>query len=119
MRRQTTILIVLALLVLFGVASGFYFLARDPDRPKLIIAKAALREIRLLVNTNGIIEPSDRTEIYAPVEGFATAVYRRQGSEIMRGQLLLRLNSEQLRSTLAEANAALLPSSLISTGSAR
>ncbi len=108
MKRRDTILIVLALLVLFGAASGFYFLARDPDRSQLIITKAILREMRVLVSTNGIIEPADRTEIFAPVDGFVTAVFRSEGSEIVRGQLLLRVNSEQLRSALAEANAALL-----------
>jgi HlyD family secretion protein len=78
------------------------------DAPALVTAKAARREIRVLVSTNGIVEPADRSEIYAPIDGFVTSIQKRDGAEIAQGQPLLQLHSEPLRTALTEANAALL-----------
>jgi HlyD family secretion protein len=50
----------------------------------------------------------DRTEIYAPIDGFVTSIQKKEGTEILQGRLLLQLNSDRLRSALAEANASLL-----------
>ncbi len=100
-------LIILVLVVLAGAGLGFYFLARRPDPPKLTLVKAARRQVRVVVTTNGLIEPVDRTEIYAPVDGFVTSIQKREGAEILKGQLLLQLDSDQIRAALAEANASL------------
>lgn len=100
-------LIILVLVVLAGAGLGFYFLARRPDPPKLTLAKAARRQIRVVVTTNGLIEPVDRTEIYAPIDGFVTSIQKSEGAEILKGQLLLQLDSDQIRAALAEANASL------------
>jgi HlyD family secretion protein len=102
------VLIAVAVLIILGAALSFYFLAGSSDPPAFVPAKAAYREIRVTVNTNGIIEPVNRTEIYAPIEGFVTSIPKKEGTEILQGQLLLKLDSEQVRSALAEANAALL-----------
>ena len=101
-------LIVLVLLALVGAGLGLYFLAGRPDPPKLTIAKAARHEIRVMVSTNGIIEPLNRTDVYAPIDGFVTSIQKREGAEILQGRLLLQLNSDQIRAALAEANASLL-----------
>jgi HlyD family secretion protein len=60
-----------------------------------------------VVTTNGLIEPVDRTEIYAPIDGFVTSIQKSEGTEILKGQLLLQLDSDQIRAALAEANASL------------
>ncbi len=101
-------LLVLALVILMGAGLGLYFVAGRSDPPKFVLAKAARREIRVVVSTNGIIEPINRTEVYAPLDGFVLSVQKKEGSEVSRGALLLRLNSNQIRTTLAEANASLL-----------
>ncbi len=101
-------LIIVVLLILVGTAAGCFFLSQRSDAPQYTSAKAVRHGIRLVVNTNGIIEPVDRSEIYAPIDGFVTALQKKEGSEILQGQLLLQLQSDQLRSALAEANAALL-----------
>jgi HlyD family secretion protein len=112
MKLKNTILIALALLVVFGAASGFYFLAGRQSQPPFTLTKATLHEMQVTVSTNGTIEPADRSEVYAPVDGFVISIPKKEGSEILRGQLLLELNSEQVRNTLAEANAALLAAKL-------
>lgn len=100
-------LIVLVLVVLVGAGLGFYFLAGRPDPLRLTLVKAARRQVRAVVTTNGLIEPVDRTEIYAPIDGFVTSIQKREGAEILKGQLLLQLDSDQIRAALAEANASL------------
>jgi HlyD family secretion protein len=101
MKQTYPALIVLALAV---AAAG----CSRSDAPTFATAKAERREIRVLVSTNGIIEPADRSEIYAPIDGFVTSIQKKEGVEISQGQPLLQLHSEQLRTALLEANAALL-----------
>jgi HlyD family secretion protein len=108
MKLKNSILIALVLLVLLGLVSGFYVLGGRQDNPPYTMTKAALREIRVVVSTNGIIEPAERSEVYAPLDGFVASIPKKEGSEILRGQVLVQLNSEQIRSALTEANAALL-----------
>jgi HlyD family secretion protein len=50
----------------------------------------------------------DRSDIYAPIDGLVAKISKQDGSEIAQGRLLMQLDSEQIRSALAEANAALL-----------
>jgi HlyD family secretion protein len=90
------------------VASAYYFLVSDSSAPAYLSAKATRREIRVVINTNGIIEPVDRAEVYAPIDAFVRALPIQEGSEIRRGQPLMRLESQQLRTSLAESRAALL-----------
>ncbi len=99
---------ILVLVVLVGAGLGFYFLAGRSDPLKQPLAKAVRRPIRVVVTTNGLIEPADRTEVYAPIDGFVNSIQKREGTEILQGALLLRLNSDQVRAALAEANASLL-----------
>jgi HlyD family secretion protein len=106
LKRPT--LIVVILLVLVGTAAGCFFLSKSSDTPAYTTAKAVRHEVRLVVSTNGIIEPVDRNEMYSPLDGFVTSIQKKEGSEILQGQPLLRLQSDQVRSALAEANAALL-----------
>jgi HlyD family secretion protein len=107
MARKNT-LILLAALVLIIASLGYYFLSDSPEVPKLQLAKAARREIKMVVSTNGIIEPLDRTQIYSPIDAFVKTVAVQEGAEIKSGQILMRLESQQTRTALAEANAALL-----------
>jgi multidrug resistance efflux pump len=65
----------------------------------------------VVISTNGIIEPVDRTEIYSPIDAFVADLRHREGSELGAGQLLMRLESLQLMTSLAEARAALLQAS--------
>jgi HlyD family secretion protein len=101
MKRTYLTLIPLALAV---TAAG----CSRSDSPAFVTAKAARHEIRVLVSTNGIIEPADRSEVYAPIDGFVASIQKKDGAEIAQGQPLLQLHSEQLRTALAEASAALL-----------
>jgi len=108
MRLRQKILIPLIIVILLGTPIGIYLLNKDPSSSRLLLAKATRRELKVVVNTNGIIEPMDRSDIYAPIDGLIAKISKQDGSEIAQGRLLMQLDSEQIRSALAEANAALL-----------
>jgi HlyD family secretion protein len=110
MARKNRTLILLAALILIIASLGYYFLSDSPELPQLQLAKAAHREIKMIVSTNGIIEPIERTQIYSPIDAFVKTVAVQEGAEVAGGQILMRLESQQARAALAEANAALLES---------
>ena len=93
--------LVIALLVYFVVNSGSNPVA-------LRTAKVARHELKVVISTNGIIEPADRGDVYAPLDAFVPAVYGQEGTQVTRGRPLLRLESQTLRTALAEAKAAVL-----------
>jgi HlyD family secretion protein len=102
--RKFLIISILILLIAFTV----YFLAGEQEAPTFLTVQAARQEIRMTVNTNGVIEPIERSEVYAQIDGRVTRIPVQEGEEISAGQLLMELESEQIRAALAEANTALL-----------
>jgi HlyD family secretion protein len=83
-------------------------LSRCSDPVQLSTATAGFRDIKLIANTNGVIEPTESTGIYAPIDGFVNTIQCREGSQIEQGRTLMRLDAPQTRISLAEAKAALL-----------
>ncbi len=108
MKRKSPVLIVVIVIIVVGTAVGCFILSKHTDAPSYITAKAVRHDIRVVVNTNGIIEPAERSDVYAPVDGFVASIQKKEGAEVAQGQLLFKLNAEQLRTALAEATAGLL-----------
>jgi HlyD family secretion protein len=108
MAQKNRTLISLVVLVLIIVCLIYYFVSRNTDAPQFQLAKAVRGDIKAVINTNGIIEPLNRTDIYAPIDAFIAAVQTSAGSEIKKGQMLMRLESREIRTALAEAKVALL-----------
>ena len=96
-----------ACIVLGGVPACF-LLNGGGDNPQYALAPVVRREIRSVINSNGIIEPDEGTDIYAPIDGIVTGLESREGTEVRQGLLLMRLESKQLQTALAEARAGLL-----------
>ena len=102
--RKFLIIAVLILLIVFAA----YLLTGEREAPTFLTVQAARQEIRMTVSTNGVIEPIEHSEVYAPIDGRVTHIPVREGEEIAVGQLLMELESDQIRAALAEANTALL-----------
>jgi HlyD family secretion protein len=100
-------LILIGLVVLLA-ASAYYFVACDSSATQNLTTRVSRREIKVVINTNGVIKPVDGTDVYAPIDGFVRTLAVKEGSKISRGQLVMRLESQQLRTSLAEARAALM-----------
>ena len=108
MAHKNRILIALVALVLVIICLIYYFVSRNSNAPQYQLTKAVRGEIKAVINTNGIIEPVNHGDVYAPIDAFVAAVQKTEGSDIGKGQLLMRLESRETRTALAEANAALL-----------
>ena len=108
MLRKYHILIALLVVVVVCVLFWIIFLGKRSEPVQYQFAKAARRDIKVTVNTNGIVDPVTRSEIYAPVDGRVVRLLRQEGSEIKQGQLLMQLESESIRTALAEAKTSLL-----------
>ena len=102
--RKFLIIAVLIILIVLAV----FLLTGERDAPSFATVQAARHEIRMTVSTNGIIEPIERSEVYAQIDGRITRVAVQEGEVVSAGQLLIELESEQIRTAIAEANTALL-----------
>jgi HlyD family secretion protein len=102
------ILIPAAVVVLVGAVVAMLLLDRNSDAPKYQTARAERHDLRMVINTNGIIEPVDRSEIYAPVDGVVARIPVTEGARIARGQTLVELESTETRTALSNARTALL-----------
>lgn len=106
MVRKYRFQIVLTLQVLIG-SFLVLSLSQCTKPPQISMAIAEFRNIKVIANTNGIIEPIDSIEIYAPIDGFVKTIHCSEGSEVLQGQTLMLLDAPQTRVSLAEAQAAL------------
>ena len=107
MGRKTVLLSILTALLLLVT---FVWSCRNEqgsiDRtPTAIVARRALK---VTVSTNGVIEPVDRSEIFAPIDGMVSQLPIHEGDEVAKGQLIVRLESNSLKTALVDAKAALL-----------
>jgi HlyD family secretion protein len=102
------ILILLLVVILLCILLSVYFLSKGSEPPQLRTVNAAHRDIKVAVSTNGIIDPVNRGEVYAPIDGRVVQLLKKEGAEITRGQSLMQLESEPIRTALAGAKAALL-----------
>jgi HlyD family secretion protein len=100
--------ILLTAIILLCIFLSMYFRSKGSEPPQLRLATAANRDIQVAISTNGIIDPVNRSEIYAPIDARIVQLYKKEGAEIKQGQLLMQLESESIRAALAGANATLL-----------
>ena len=105
-KKFSALIVLLALVLLIGFV--VYFLTSNSGSTPLRTTKVARHDLKVVISTNGIIEPVERSEVYAPLDAFVSAVYKQEGAQIGKGQPLMRLESQPLRTALAEAKAALL-----------
>jgi multidrug resistance efflux pump len=106
LRHRISILFLATLLLC--ILLSLYFLRNGSEPPQLRLVHAVRRDIKVAVSTNGIIDPVNRSEIYAPIDGRVMQLFKQEGAEITRGQSLMQLESDPIRTALAGAKAALL-----------
>ncbi len=102
------ILIPAAVVALVGLVVAMIVLNRGSDAPQYQTARAVRQDLRLVVNTNGIIEPVEQSEVYAPVDGVVARIPVKEGARVAPGQHLIELESAETRTALADARTALL-----------
>ena len=112
MTRKKIILLCLLVLILLLFWGGYSFFKRNSGVSNLQTASADRRELKAVISTNGVVEPIDRSEVFAPFDGFVTLESHQEGEVVTKGERLFRVESEQLATALASARAALLQARL-------
>jgi HlyD family secretion protein len=105
---RKAVLITLAAPIFLGIPLACYFARTGTEEQRLALSTVVRRELSVVVSTNGIIEPQDRIDLLAPIDGFVANLLMREGSEVAQGVLMMHLESQPLMTALAAARAALL-----------
>ncbi|HEX2215984.1 MAG TPA: efflux RND transporter periplasmic adaptor subunit, partial [Xanthobacteraceae bacterium] len=104
MRRVFSILLVLAA----GAAGVFYFfpeLYSAPLEPPYRLAKVDRGSIVAVVNATGTINPTTTVIVGSQLSGQVVEILADYNSEVKAGQVVARLNSDQIRARLDAARA--------------
>lgn len=101
-------IISLPVLLLFILGLWWLFSRNGESPSQYLLAKATRHELKVVVSTNGLIEPASTGNIYAPLDGFITQLDKREGDSVGAGELLMRIESKSLSAAKEEAEAALL-----------
>lgn len=75
--------------------------------PVVQVAPAALRDVPVVLQATGTVEPIQTAAVAAQVDGILERVTFREGDEVQRGQLLFQIDPRPYQSALAQAEAAL------------
>lgn len=108
MTRNKILIGFLSTFVLLVLLAGYLLSRKQGGNSRLLTVEVIRREIKAVISTNGVIEPIDRADVFAPFDGFITLLSHREGEDVAEGELLFRMESDQLATALASAKAALL-----------
>jgi HlyD family secretion protein len=98
--RALTIWVCLAIGVVIGAIS---FAGRMVDAPEMPVARVARKDVSDWIATNGKVEPTEPHVIVARLDSFVREVSVAEGTLAAPDQLLLTLDSTELRAQLAHA----------------
>src|SRR5262245_35869523 len=101
-RRVWVILGLVAALV-----AGLLYLNGRRPAPVVSVAKAARRDLRSVISSNGKVEPVAPSTLRARFDGFVSRVMATEGKNVRRGELLLTMDDTQVRAQLEQARAEL------------
>jgi HlyD family secretion protein len=92
-----------ALALLAVIALLYSYLHQAPVKVRAALVQRG--PIRSLVSTNGKVEPMQNFEAHAPVSTTVKQLLVKEGDHVRKGQLLLRLDDDDIRSQAARAQA--------------
>jgi len=80
---------------------------RRPPPPSVVVVPAERRDVPVVLQATGTVEPIQAASISAQVDGIVERVTFREGDEVQRGQLLFQIDPRPYSSALAQAEATL------------
>lgn len=81
--------------------------SQEPRAIRVEVAVARLDTLQVTVRAVGSLEADQRIDIAAETQGRISGIEFREGAEVERGEILLRINEDQLLSEVQAAGAAL------------
>lgn len=80
---------------------------RQPAAPSVVVATVERRDVPIVLQATGTVEPIQTAAVSAQVDGVVERVAFREGQEVTRGQLLFQIDPRPYTAALAQAEAAL------------
>lgn len=97
----------LFLIVLVGAGGGYWYWywQNQNNAPTLPVAKATRETVVNTLSTNGKVEPVEYREVHAEAQGLITQLLVKEGDNVTKGQVLVRISETGLREELEAAQA--------------
>lgn len=83
-------------------------LASRGQDPTVTVVQTTRQDLNAVVTSNGKVEPISPTIAHAEYPAFVSRVFATEGQSVRRGEVVLKLDSSDIQSQLAEARNALL-----------
>jgi multidrug efflux system membrane fusion protein len=80
---------------------------RRPVAPSVVVTSAERRDVPVVLQATGTVEPIQAAAVSAQVDGIIERVAFHEGDEVERGQVLFQIDSRPYADALAQAEAAL------------
>jgi HlyD family secretion protein len=96
---------VLAALILLALAGGGYYWYQRDDAPVVTAEAIRRRDLEAVVSASGTIQPKRSVNISANTMGRVTKLAVEEGDRVSRGQFLLQIDPEPLRSAVQRSEA--------------
>ncbi len=93
---------ILALVVVAGLAGGYFLRGRAADAPAFQEIRAARGDLKIVVMATGTVQPQNRLEIKPPIAGRIEEALVKEGEQVRKGQILAWMSSTE-RAALLDA----------------
>ena len=100
--RKYRRVIVLAVLVVLGIAAAVYWSASRDAQPSYREVTATRGDLEVTILSTGVVQPKNRLDIKPPVAGRADEVLVAEGDVVKKGQILAWMSSTE-RAALIDA----------------
>lgn len=98
-------ILVAMLVVLIAAALLWWAFRPSPPKTSYMLAKAAVADVTVTAHADGRLAARDPIDVVAPVGARLESAAVKSGDRVRQGQILARLNSENARDDMVEANA--------------
>ncbi len=114
-KRGKRIFIILVLLILAGAAAWFFLLPKGPPGGNggpgagmsFKTAKATINDVHVTVSATGTLEPTNEVEVGSELSGTIKNVFVDYNDTVTEGQVLARLDIEDLQAQVRKSKASL------------
>ncbi len=80
---------------------------RRPAAPTVVVGTVERRDVPVVLEATGTVEPNQAATVAAQVDGIIERVTFREGDEVSRGQVLFQIDPRPYQAAVAQAEAAL------------
>jgi len=106
MKKRTKIVLGIGSLALVGAIGAGAAASRNNNGVEVRLEPVKTRDLTAVVSASGWIRPHKKVDVQADIMGRITALSIREGQQVAKGQVLLRIDPTQYEAAVARARAA-------------